>query len=100
METVPADRIETIVGARRSVALHIARAVSDEEQVYILHSAACLKKYASLLDCPFSRSLSRYGIDVERWSDHTDSPVVVRICYTDGSLLPAPTFDYAIERIG
>lgn len=45
-ERVPADEIENIVGRKRSVKDHYARAVSAEQTVYILHSRECLAMHA------------------------------------------------------
>lgn len=77
-DLVPADVIETIVGAKRHHALHLARAVSDEQTVYILHSAECLNSVPNLRECPYSIALDR-GIDVDDWEGLEDRPIVVVI---------------------
>lgn len=61
-DLVPADRIEQIVGAQRHPTKHMARAVSAEQTVYILHSQECRDTTPDLRDCPFSIALDR-GIE-------------------------------------
>ena len=58
-ERVPADDIENIVGRKRSVKDHYARAVSAEQTVYVLHSRGCLALNADLRDCPWCLALDR-----------------------------------------
>ena len=65
-ERVPADEIENIVGRKRSVKDHYARAVSAEQTVYVLHSRECLAMHADLRECPWSLALDR-GIDLSEW---------------------------------
>ena len=84
-EKVPADQIERIVGRRRSVTDHYARAVSAEQTVYILHPHECLARFADLRDCPWSLALDR-GIDISEWVE--DAPLTVRV--RDGRLVPSP----------
>ena len=84
-ERVSADEIEGIVGRRRSVTDHYARAVSAEQTVYILHSRECLAIYADLRECPWSLALDR-GIDISEWVE--DAPLAVRV--RDGRLVPSP----------
>ena len=82
-DLVPADQIEQIVGARRHPTHHLGRAVSGEQTVYILHSAACKDSGLDLRECPFSIALDR-GILVGEWiEDEAVSLVVER-----GSLIP------------
>ncbi len=73
-ERVPADQIESIVGARRHKREHIVRGVLDEDRVYILHSEECRERYADLRDCPWSRALDQ-GV---AWLP-PDEPVIVRV---------------------
>ena len=84
-ERVPADEIENIVGRKRSVNDHYARAVSADQTVYILHSRECLALHADLRDCPWSLALDR-GIDLDEWV--VDVPLTVRV--RSGRLLPSP----------
>ena len=81
-ELVPAEGIEQIVGARRHRTLHIARAVSAEQTVYILHSHECRNSGIDLRECGFSIALDRglEGIGVE------DRPILVAI--EEGRLIP------------
>lgn len=65
-EIVPAEEIEKIVGAKRHRKLHVGRAVSDEQRVYIMHSQQCLARQSDLRQCEYSIALDR-GIDVEYW---------------------------------
>ena len=58
-DIVPADRIETIVGARRHPREHIARGVLPEDRLYILHSAECRERYADLRDCLDKRQFAQ-----------------------------------------
>lgn len=82
---VPAEEIEQIVGIRRHETLHYARAVTDDQTVYILHSAACKMTTPDLRVCPFSVALDR-GIRLRDWADKTDQPA--RVAVRDGRLIP------------
>ncbi len=84
-KVVLSHEIEGIVGRRRSVIDHYARAVSAEQTVYILHSRECLDMYADLRECPWSLALDR-GIDLSEWVE--DVPLTVRV--KDGRLIPSP----------
>ena len=80
---VPAEDIEALVGARRHPLHHLARAVSTEETVYILHSQRCLDSGVDLRLCEFSRALDN-GIREHEWVQ--DEPVIVTTL--QGTLLP------------
>lgn len=82
---VPSHEIERIVGRRRSVTDHYARAVSAEQTVYILHPHECLAMHADLRDCPWSLAMYR-GIDRSEWVE--DAPLTVHVRY--GRLVPSP----------
>ena len=82
---VPADEIETTVGAKRHAAQHLARAASAEQTVYILHSERCKASGGDLRDCAYSIALDR-GIDLADWQGFEDRPVVVAI--VRGRLFP------------
>ncbi len=90
LERVPADKIEEIVGVSRDPVTHWGRAVSEEERVYILHSAECRASMEDLLECEYSRALGR-GIDCgfpwTLWRHVQDQPVPLEIF--DGYVLPA-----------
>lgn len=62
------NRIEHIVGALRDPEQHIARAVSAEQRVYILHSHECIQSGRDLRECPYSLALDR-GIDLDLWTE-------------------------------
>lgn len=84
-----ADKIERIVGASRDATAHIARAVSAEQRVYILHSEACRAEHADLRDYSFSRALDRGIEDAEPWRywrQVQDRPVRVQVWH--GYLMP------------
>lgn len=81
-----ADKIEGIVGHRRHLVDHYARAVSDEQRVYIMHSHECLFTTPDLRDCPYSLALDR-GIDLDYWVED----VPLRVNVSGGHLLPSPT---------
>lgn len=87
-ERVPPEDIEKLVGAKRHPTEHIARAVSAEQIVYILHSQQCLDSTPDLTKCAFSYALD-LGIDKEDWTE--DVPLVVAVVVRDGitRLLPA-----------
>ncbi len=86
-EIVSADAIEQIVGARRHATSHLARAVSKEQTVYVLHSYDCLHTTPDLRECEFSLALD-VGIHGREWLGFEDAPVAVTISDFDGSLLP------------
>lgn len=96
-DIVPADQIEHIVGAKRHATLHLARAVSSNQTVYILHSHQCLtdaRRFGrDLRECPFSQALDE-GIDIDRWTQDEPRGVVIE----DGRLVagegtPSPQHD-------
>lgn len=82
-DIVPADDIERIVGAVRDPERHIARAVSADQRVYILHSRECFDSGRDLQLCPYSLALDR-GIDVNGWIE--DEPYYVTVEF--GRLAP------------
>ncbi len=63
---MPADDIEQIVGAPRARNLHLGRAVSEDQRVYILHSQQCIDSGRDVRECTFSRAMDN-GIDVDYW---------------------------------
>ena len=77
-DLVSPDEIEAIVVINRHPVWHYARAVSEQETVYILHSAECKASRPDLRKCPFSRALDR-GIDVTVWATAMDRPVRVLV---------------------
>lgn len=86
-ELVPADRIEAIVGIPRHPSEHWGRAVSAEQTMYVLHSAACLASGVDLRVCRFSIALDN-GIDLGDWDGREDQPVQLTID-AGGRLIPA-----------
>lgn len=84
-ELVDATEIERIVGVRRHPEVHVGRAVSDEQTVYILHSQPCLDSGLDLRECPYSVALDA-GIDLDIWDDWQDRAVAVVV--ERGELLP------------
>ena len=85
-DMVPADEIEGIVGASRHETVHLGRAVTSEQTVYVLHSQRCLNTTSDLRTCRFSLALDR-GIDIDgAWRDHQNKPVVLGVW--NGRLIP------------
>lgn len=89
----PADKIESIVGAKRHPEFHLARAVSSEQRVYILHSKECAASGKDLRKCDFSLALDE-GIDPDVWKHHQDRPVRIEIHEEFEDLIP---WDYTEE---
>lgn len=86
-DLIPADKIEQIVGTHRRPSTHIARAISSEQRVYILHSETCRTSIADPRHCAYSRALDR-GIHTADWFGFEDRPVMVTISKT-GRLAPS-----------
>lgn len=82
------SKVEEIVGVRRHSYAHIARAVSSEEKVYILHSEMCVNTSIDLRDCWFSLSLDRGLIEAD-WEGWIDHPTIVVV--EDGYITPLAT---------
>lgn len=89
-DLVDPDKIEQIVGSGRHAQQHLARAVSAEQTVYILHSHACVDAAGDLRDCSYSQALD-IGIDPADWAECEDRPVVAAI--RRGRLFPIPMGD-------
>lgn len=83
-DLVPREHIEGIVGSPRQAHRHMARAISAERTVYILHSFECLDTVPDLRDCPYSLALDK-GITVRRWPQD----VCVEAAIERGRLVPA-----------
>ena len=79
-DLVPASEIEQIVGMPRHSTMHIGRAVSDEEVVYILHSQKCKDSGIDLRECRTSLALDN-GIDRSQWDGYEDRPVALGIIH-------------------
>jgi hypothetical protein len=90
-ELVSSTVIESIVGVKRHQTAHYGRAVSAEQQVYILHSVECIESVAAqttdLRLCPFARAADT-GIDMDVWGGLEDRPVRLRISAEWGDLEP------------
>ncbi len=81
------EDIETMVGAERHATVHLARAVSADQRLYILHSTECVQAGIDLRECPYSVALD-LGIDKALWRFEQDRVVVLTICSDKGDLLP------------
>ena len=85
------SKIEAIVGAKRHQTEHIGRAVSAEQQVYILHSVECVEEIiargSDLRACRYSQALDS-GIDMGLWEGFEDVPLVLAISTEWGDLEP------------
>jgi hypothetical protein len=77
IQLVPSQDIERIVGARRHPLRHIGRAVSDEQRLYIMHSAKCVAETSELTECSYSKLLAEKGLSFDAWHDWMDRPVVL-----------------------
>ena len=77
-DIVPTEDIERIVGAKRHPSVHLARAVSAEQTVYILHAQGCLDMGDDLRDCIYSLALDN-GIRTDEWVGMEDRAVVVNV---------------------
>lgn len=84
----PADTIEKTVGATRHATDHIARAISAEQRVYILHPDSCLERGIDLRSCEYSIALD-LPLDLDVWEQRQDTPVRVAIDVDEGDLVPA-----------
>lgn len=88
-DLVDAADIEKIVGAKRHPAVHIGRAVTAEQTVYILHSAECRDSGRDLRECPYSIALDK-GIESfypwTAWYHHHDR--TTRLGIRRGYLVP------------
>lgn len=73
---VPREDIERIVGFPRQRHDHVARLVSAEGKVYILHSRECLESSIDLRYCSHSLALDA-GIDEADWP--VDQPLLVYV---------------------
>lgn len=79
--------VEDIVGVKRHLDRHYARAISATEEVVILHSRRCRNANPDLRDCPFSLALDRGILPVlADWPG--DVPVVLAEHSTAGHLRP------------
>ena len=87
-DLVPTEDIERIVGHERHKFVHLGRAVSADQRVYILHPHECLESAPDLRDCEFSLALDN-GIDPSQWIE--DVAVILKI--RDGRLSPVRTSD-------
>lgn len=79
-DLVPTEDIERIVGSCRHQTMHIGRAISSEETVYILHSRQCKDSGIDLRDCRLSLALDN-GIDRSQWDGYEDRPVALGIIH-------------------
>jgi hypothetical protein len=77
---VPPEDIERIVGMPRHSTMHIGRAISSEETVYVLHSQQCKDSGIDLRECPLSVALDR-GIELSSWTNYEDRPVALGIIH-------------------
>ncbi|WP_314429639.1 hypothetical protein [Microbacterium lacticum] len=92
-----AETIEGIVGAPRHETIHVARALSAEQRVYVLHSRECIEQItergSDLRLCPFSVALDE-DIDLGPWEDFQDVAVEVEIDDEYGDLVPTRTVSH------
>jgi hypothetical protein len=89
-DLVDPQSIEAIVGVERHATEHYGRAVSGEQEVYVLHSQACRETTPDLRDCAFSVALDRgieHHVPWSSWRRLLDRPVLLHIRH-DGWLVP------------
>lgn len=89
-EQVPTNKIENFVGAKRHPTDHIARLVSKDDLIYILHSKACLDG-GDLMACPYTLGLDRVRGNKTltwEWGRFKDQTVLVRLYKHD--IYPVP----------
>jgi hypothetical protein len=98
-DLVPTEEIEQLVGAQRLPMAHVGRAVSAKETVYILHSQRCKDAGGDLRTCPFSLALDE-GIDLRRWAEFMDRPVVLGVSPAGGSLVPLYSLPHDLAARG
>lgn len=77
-DLVPAEEIERIVGHTRHATMHVGRAVSAEQLVYVLHSHECVDSGIYLSDCEYALALDA-GIRDTEWGGYEDRPVALGI---------------------
>lgn len=95
---VPADQIEGLVGAARHPVRHIARAVSAEQTVYLMHPDDCREGRADLTTCPHSIALYA-GIRAPEWDRHEDRPVYAVVVVDDTGYRLAPACALIDDRM-
>lgn len=87
-DLVPTADIERIVGAKRHWSLHLARAVSAEQKLYILHSQQCWEECEdapeTLKQCDYALAQDN-GIDESEWMEYEDKPVILMLDNAWGS---------------
>lgn len=75
---VPTEEVESVVGATRHQTLHIGRAVTETETLYLLHPHSCKDTGIDLRECEYSLAMD-IGINPERWTNFFDQAVFVEI---------------------
>lgn len=77
VEQISAEQATNKVGVDRHNKVHLGRASSADQKVYILHSGECLiETGGNLLSCEYSQALE-WGIDSSKWEE--DIPTVLGI---------------------
>ena len=84
-DLVDPSEIEGVVGIARHPIQHYARAVSETQTVYILHSQRCRSLFPDLRQCRYSRALDA-GLREEDWAGQQDRAVPVVVAA--GRLVP------------
>jgi len=88
---IPATEVETLVGVKRHETDHYARADSERQVTYVLHSKECLNEGDDLPadDCAFSAAQDLGIVEVaSEWEGCEDQPLKVEID-EDGYMVPS-----------
>lgn len=90
------ETIEATVGAPRQENIHLGRAVSAEQRVYVLHSQQCVDTGRDLRACAYSVALDE-GIDLGIWENYQDRAVELAIDEDHFDLIPLRSFTRTAE---
>lgn len=88
-ELVDPTQVATIFGIERHETDHYGHAITDTEEVFILHSAECRATTPDLRDCPYSVALDRgieHPLPWTGWRRVLDTPIRLEIAH--GYLMP------------
>lgn len=93
-ECVTWEQMQEVFGIPRLDHVHVAKAVSDEQVLYILHSQDCLDRTEDLRTCPYAEAQNQ-GVDEAAWEPYLDKIVVVALMQNWTGPRPSPFQDAA-----